>query len=72
MRFRITLVGAIQALGIAASATVVPVSPTDGAKVALVPDAQGLPRVRHHWWTKSGGVTIGRNSGTVPIGQVGC
>ena len=34
--------------------------------------AEGLPRVRHHWWTKSGGVTIGRNSGTVPIGQVGC
>ena len=40
MRIRIALVGAIQALGIAASAAVVPVSPTGGAKVALLPEAQ--------------------------------
>ena len=39
-RFRIALAGAIQALGIAASAAVVPVSPADGAKVALLPEAQ--------------------------------
>ncbi len=40
MSFRIALVGAIQALGIVASAAVVPVSPVEGAKVALLPEAQ--------------------------------
>ena len=40
MKIRIAVVGAIQALGIVASAAVVPVAPTGGAKVALLPEAQ--------------------------------
>ena len=40
MRFRIAVVGTVLALGIAASAAVIPVSPVDGAKVALLPEAQ--------------------------------
>ena len=40
MRISISLAAVFQALGIAASAAVVPVSPVGGAKVALLPEAQ--------------------------------